>query len=94
MEKNGHYPKELREQDRADLERWKAPGGWLWLQDKGFYDNPPDPVLLLELEDGRHDEDLGPEEARELAADLRERLEANPELMEGSDSPGGAKPPF
>lgn len=72
------------EQDKVDVEQWKSPGGYLWLQDKGYYDDPPNPVLLAELADGHYDEDLGREEAKKLAANLRKRLKDHPGLLEVS----------
>lgn len=63
------------------LVAWNLPGGYLWLSERGYFDDPPDPVFLFELEDGYYDEDLDPGEAGELAADIRKRLKDYPGLL-------------
>lgn len=75
--------------DNEELAALNSPGGFIWLAPRGYYDDPPNPILLFELENGDHDEDLEPEEIEELAADLRKRLESKPptEIV-------GVKPPF
>jgi hypothetical protein len=72
--------------DREEVEAWKSPGGWIWLQDRGYYDDPPSPILLFELEQGRYDDDFAPWEVEELVADLKGRHRPDEvETVDGRD---------